>query len=1081
MNGELPRRGPLSWMARNPVAANLLMVFLMVGGLIVGSRVKQEVFPEMPPEYISVNVVYPGASPAEVEQGILMAVEEAVRGIEGVEKVSGTAVESAGRVLVEMLFDADRDRVLTDVQTAVARITTLPQDAERAVISMATNRREVISLVLYGDQEPEVLHQYAERARDALLASPRVTQIDVTGVPAREISVEVPQATLRAHGLTLEGIAMAVKQGALELPAGGVKTESGEILVRTNERRDFGSEFADLPVLTTPTGVRLHLGEIAEIRDGYADTDEEAHFNGKRAVLLRVYRVGDQTPVEVADVVKAYAKELRETLPAGMHVETWFDWSDIYRQRMGLLVRNAVLGLILVLVLLGLFIELKLAFWVTLGIPISFLGSLLLLPGLGVSINMLSMFAFIVTLGMVVDDAIIVGENIYHRRQQGMSHIEAAIKGAREVSVPVTFAILTTMTAFSPIMFVPGVVGTIFRVIPFIVISVLGISFVESLFVLPAHLGHDIKPPQRGLARVLYWLVWGLTSPLHFFFWLFERLRRVCSAGMEHVRHGPYRAFLAKCLEYRYLTLALGVAALMLTISLIAGGRIRTSHMPRVDSDRISASVTLPFGSPVEQTREVRDHLIASAREVLARYGTAEEPEQHSKGIYAVLGQLRTRRGHRGGAGAAGGGGHLTGVSVYLLPSDQRPFSARQFSEQWRATAGEIPGLENLIFDYTIGFSPGAAIDIELRHRDLDVLEQASSELAEVISTYANVWDVDDGFSEGKPQLDITIRPHAAALGLSASALGRQARSSFYGVEALRQQRGRDEVRVLVRLPERERSSEHDISSLVVRAPGGGEMLLTEAAEIDRGNAYTSISRNEGRRVVSVTADTDPGRVEDVLSSLREKSLPALVARYPGLSYSFEGEEREREEVWAALKSGFIVALLAIYALLAIPFKSYTQPLVVMSAIPFGLVGAVLGHWALGYDLSNISLMGIVALSGVVVNDSLVLIDANNRYRRRGLSAFDSILNAGVRRFRPIWLTSLPTFGGLTPMIYEPSEQARFLIPMAISLGFGVLFATVIVLVLVPAFSLVIEDIVQIFGGRTSQEAPVDATAPLPE
>lgn len=1052
--GDLPR-GPLSFMARNPVAANLLALTFLVGGALMGLRVKQEVFPEFEVDMVLIAVPYPGASPSEVEQGILLPIEEAIRGLDGIDRIVATASEGVGTVMVELLIGTDNNKAMTDIKAAVDRIVNFPQDAERPTVSLASNRREVINLVIYGDVEERVLRRLAEQARDDLLDSETISYVELAGVRPLEISVEVPRQALRTYDLTLDRIAQEIARAAVELPGGGVETPGGEVLFRMAERRDFGEEFADLTLLSTESGTEVKLGDVATIIDGFADTDEAARYFGKPAAMVKVFRVGDQTPIEVADEVKRYVEEHAAELPPGVGIAAWRDWSEIYRDRIDLLLRNARLGLVLVFLTLGLFLELRLAFWVTVGIPISFLGAILLMPALDVSVNMLSLFAFIVVLGMVVDDAIVVGENVYDLRRKGVPSVRAAILGVKQMAGPVTFAVLTTVAAFLPLAFIPGVLGKFFGVIPIIVISVLAISLVESLFILPAHLAHLKTPRRRGLRA-----------------WVHRQQQRFAH-GLEWFVRRTYAPVLAATLRHRYLTLAVGLAILIATIGFIRGGHIDIGFMPKVDSDIVTANAVLPFGSPIEQTKVIEQRLLAAGEQVLERHGG----RRITRGIYTQVGAPVEGGGARS-VSIAGGGSHLAGVQMYMVPSDQRDVTAAQVAREWREAVGDIPGLESLTFKYTTGPSGGAAVDVQLAHRDIQVLEEAAREVAAALGTFDGVRDIDDGFERGKPQLDFTVRPDARSLGLTAADIGRQVRSAFYGAEALRQQRGRDEVRVYVRLPESERTSEHDVEQLLVRTPAGGELPLFRAADVARGNAYTRIQRTDGSRVVNVTADVVEGvaNATKIRESLEVDVLPTIVKHYPGLTYSFEGEAREMRKAMSALKTGYLFALFLIYVLLAVPFRSYIQPLVVMTAIPFGIVGAVLGHIVMGFDLSLISMMGIIALSGVVVNDSLLLIDTTNEGQRvTGLSPLKAVYHAGVRRFRPILLTSLTTFFGLAPMIFEPSVQARFLIPMAISLGFGILFTTVIVLLLVPSLYLMTEDLKRLVGRGAAPEPPVRA------
>ena len=1064
--------GAIGWMAKNSVAANLLMLALVVGGLAIGQGIKQEVFPEFDMDWVTIMVPYPGASPSEVEQGIILALEEAVRPIDGVKQVMSSSRESHGSVYVELLGGADSQEVISDIKNAVDRIAFFPEDAERPAIGMMSNRREVISLALHGQHSADELKRQAELLRDALLQHEDITQVDVTGLPEREIAIEIPRSTLRAHGLTLDAVAQRVRASSRELPAGSMKTSGGEVLLRTDERRDVGSELADIPLIQTGQGVAVTLGELAEIRDDFADSDDSASFEGEPAVLVKAYRVGDETPVTVADGAREVMETFQAQLPPGMSLGVLNDRSEMYRQRIDLLMRNAYMGLMLVLLILGLFLEIRLAFWVTLGIPISFCGALLFMPFMGVSVNMISLFAFIVTLGMVVDDAIIVGENIYHFRQKGLPLLDAAVRGAREVAQPVCFSILTTMAAFSPMFFVPGFSGKLFGVIPAIVITVLGMSLVESLWVLPAHLAHQSEKPSGGILALVFTIMGVLAMIFRPVIWAFDQARGFFSGGLERFIEGPYGRLLRRVLRYRYMTVASGVVFLLLTFGWIGGGWIAFTFMPKIESDRVVAKATLPIGVPVERTQALEAKMVEAARATFAELGG----EEASRGIYTQLGKGIPTGGPVGMVRDQPGG-HLANVQVRLVSSGERDFTAQAFSDLWREKVGEVPGVETLTFASSMMQGGGATIHIRLSHEDVGTLERAASELADELRTYAGVTDIDAGFSPTKPRLNLKLTPEARSLDVTAQDLGRQVRSAFFGSEALRLQRGRDEVKVYVRLPESERESIHDLEAMMVRTPRGGEVPLGVAAEVSEGRADTFITRHNGKKVIDVTADIEAklASADQVMGKVISEKLPVLTARYPGLGWSLDGQKAEQQQTMKSLGFGFLLAMLVVYGLLAIPFKSYVQPLVVMSAIPFGMVGALIGHIFMGFNFSVISMMGIVAVSGVVVNDSLVLIDAANRYREQGASTFDAIHAASRRRFRPILLTSLTTFGGLLPMIFETSLQARFLIPMAISLGYGVLFATFIILLLVPAFYLIIEDGLYLVG--FNDEAPPMAGA----
>lgn len=1021
-------RGSIAWMANHSVAASLILWGCLAGGFIALLNIKQEVFPDIAPDTVSISVAYPGASPEEVENGIILAIEEAIRSLEGVEEVTSTAREGNGSVMVELLLGEDVNRLGQEIKSEVDRIVTFPEEAEEPEVRIDAHRRDVIEVVVYGDAPDTTLHQVAEQVRDWLLQSPDITQVDLEGTPPLEIGIEISQENLRRYQTTPEEIARTLANASIDLPGGGLKTDAGEILLRLKERRDYGRQFAEVPVVTTELGSQVLLKDIARIDDSFADTDRYSKFNGKRSVHLEVYRVGEETPMRVADAVHRLLEEYQPYLPPGIEASTHHDRSETYRQRVDLLVKNGVLGLVLVLVLLGVFLEARLAFWVMMGVPVSFMGSFLFLPAGDVTINMMSLFGFIIALGIVVDTNIVVGENIYYYHQEGLPFIEAAIRGTREVASPVIFSVLTNIVGFVPIYFIPGYVGKTFQMIPVVVCVVFVISLIESLYVLPSQLAHHQDRARKGIKR-----------------WLHGKQQAFSRRFLHWVRdyYGPALEY---ALRHRYITIAVGIGALALSLSYALSGRMGFQQFPIIESDYADAQVVLPYGSPVAKTEAIMDRLQAGAEKVIAESG-------HPELVVSITADIGMT------------GSHTGRMRVELAEPDIREaiMSTSEFAQRWRATVGEVPGVEYLRFASDSGGpgSWGRPLAVELSHRNIDMLEQASGELAEILATYPGVDDVDDGFQPGKEQLDFTLKPEGKSLGLTPRDVARQVRYAFYGAEVLRQQRGRNEIKVMVRLPEDERSSEHTIQSLMIRTPAGAYVPFREIAEINRGRAYTTIDRRNGRRVVEVSADITPrSRAGEVLTDLQENVLPEFLRERPGLSYSFEGHQAEIRESMGSLKVTFILALMAIYAMLAIPFRSYTQPLVVMLSIPFGIVGAFLGHLIMGYDLSIPSMFGIVALAGVVVNDALVMIDfANFREREEGLSHHDAIHSAAVQRFRPIMLTTLTTFGGLAPMIFETSRQAKFLIPMALSLGFGILFGTAVTLVIVPAMYLGIDDV----------------------
>jgi multidrug efflux pump subunit AcrB len=1051
------RRGPLAWFAANHVAANVLMIFILVSGALALAGAVIEVFPELDTDVVTVQVPYRGASPAEAEEGVCVRVEEAIASIEGIKRIRSTAQENMGMVTAELEEDADDRKVLDDIKAAVDRIETFPVETEKPVVAEGDTRFRVITVVLHGDATEKTLKALAERVRDELTAQEGVSQVEIAGVRNYEISIEVSEEALRRYGLSFEHVANAVGASSLDLPGGAVKTRGGEILLRTKGQLYRGSEFEDIVVVTRSDGTRVYLSDVATVIDGFEDTDTATSFDGTRAALIQVYRVGSEGALEVAEVTKRYLAGLERDLPTGVFVDTWDDDSIILKQRIGLLLRNARLGLIFVFACLALFLNLRLAFWTTMGIPISFLGGLWLVPQFDVTINMISLFAFIVVLGIVVDDAIVVGENVYNYLEQGIKPLDAAIRGVREMAMPVTFAIITTVAAFAPLLFVAGRMGKIMEQIPIVVIAVLLMSLVEALLILPAHLS--------GSGRIFNRIFGPILGPI-------ERVQAKVQAGLQWFIRVAYRKSLDFALEWRYLTVAVALVFLLVSASLVAGGFLKFSLMPKVDADNMVALLTMPQGTPVEQTEAVLDRIGNAAVELAREYdeGNPEAAPSIVKHISSTVGQHPTGGGHgpMASRNMLESSAHLGEVNVELLGSEERSVGSSELVARWREIVGEVPGAVSLVFKSNL-FSAGDPISVQLAHRDFDTLLVAVDRLKGIITEYPGTKDVADSFLPGKKELKLSLTPEGRAAGLTLADLARQVRAGFYGQEVQRIQRGRDDIRVMVRYPEEERRSLGDIEAMRVRLPNGSEVPFTTVASVEEGRGYAVINRTDRRRVVTITADVDEdvANANEINAELRREVLPALVEEMPGLTFDFEGEQREQSESLGSLRTNFLVAQLAIFALLAIPFRSYSQPLIIMSAIPFGLVGAIFGHVVMGLNLTMLSMFGMVALTGVVVNDSLILIDLINRMRREGASADQAIIEAGERRFRPIMLTTATTFLGLSPMIFETSLQARFLIPMAVSLGYGIVFATAITLILVPALYRILEDLKSAFGAAS--------------
>lgn len=1004
----------VEWMTRNHVAANLVMFTFLIGGVVSAFTIKQEVFPSFQLDIVEIRFSYPGASPEEVEEGIILAVEEEVRPLEVVERITSTAGEGSAEIDVELLEGVNPDRALQEIKNAVDRVSSIPDEVERPRVALALEQRSVFWMVVYGPYDERQIYQLAERVRRDLTALPEVTQVEVRTQRDPEIHVEVDQSTLRALGLTLGDVARTIRESARDVPAGGVRTAAGEVLLRTRERRDFASEYGDIVVVSTGSGADVRLSDIAVIRDGFEDRAAQNKFNGGRGIFLSVMATGEQKPLEIARAVNAYVEQFNADMPedAGIHVMR--DRAAQYRDRLNLLTRNGILGFGLVLCVLGVFLAPRLAFWVAVGIPTTIAGSLFILPALDASINMVSLFAYIITLGIVVDDAVIVGENVFHKIQQGKRRVEAAVEGSREMIVPIIFAVSTNIIAFIPLMYVPGENGRFFAPLPAVVIAVFLISLVEALFILPAHLAAGGETGNRGLMAAL------------------SRLQRRASSRFETFTEAVVLPLLRQCVRHRLLAASVLFGGMLVVYAWYFSGRINYSFNPVITGLRVDAEVQTPVGSAFEDTVRIADHVEQAALR------TGEKLGGGSKVINGVQNAIGRR------------GENWADVNVYLVEPEQRSFSEEEFAEEWRSQIGDVPGMKSLYFEWEEGPGSGAGMTVELSHPDRATLERAATALADQLATFSGVSDIKDGYSAGKAQVDVELTPEGRSLGLTPEYVGRQVRQAFYGAEALRFQRGRNEIKVMVRLPLEERRSLANVENLIIRTPDGGEAPLSQVAYLRSGTAYTEINRVDGQRVLNVSCNLDPDVIHsgELRHALVTNVLPELADQYQDLSYRFGGRQREEARAMDRLRIGLGVSLTVIFALLAALFRSYLQALFVMLVIPFGVAAALLGHVLLGYDLSIVSVFGMIALCGLVVNGGLVLNREKNRLLEEGMPIQEAVIAAAHRRFRPILLTSLTTFAGLTPMIFETSSQARFLVPMAIALGFGTLLTAPVILIL---------------------------------
>ena len=1050
----------IRWFILNTVAANLLMVFIIIAGIFTLSRLRMEVFPDITIPIINVSVVYPGASPEDIEESICVKVEEQVQGINGLKRITSSSNEGYGSINIEVENGYDIDEVKDEVKSQVDAITSFPDDAEKPTIRSFDGQPEVITIAVHGHVDEASLLDIAEKVRDEVSELPNITQTRL-GKKPREISIEISENTLQKYGISFDYVANKIRTSSMDVPGGAIETYDGEILIRSKGQAYTGEEFGIIPVLSLADGSTVFLRDIAEIVDGFQDVEYDIKFNSEPALLIRVYRTGEQNALDIADAVHGYIKKKNPVMPPGVSLTTMKDESVILRGRIELLTENAYLGLGLVLIVLALFLKPKLAAWVSLGIPISFMGGFWLLPLFDVSINMISLFTFILVLGIVVDDAIVVGENIHIYLKRGLSGVDAALEGAYQVAKPVIFAVLTTMVTFSPMILVEGALGKIWKIIPVVTILVLMFSLIESLTILPAHLAHMKINEAKKKNRFSRW--WSdIQMGIHN--WLQGFIKN------------KYTPVLELALKNRGNTVAIAISIFILTVGLVASGFIRFNFFPPLEADIVIAGVEYPEGTPVSLTKVGLDQIEKSAYKLKDSLEVLYPKNKIFINMVSTAGDQPIKTQSARGPGnldATFFGSHLAECVIELAPGEERPISTVEISKIWRELTGPIPGVKQVTFDSDL-FTTGAPIEIQLSSVNREDLKAVTNSLKDKLQTYAGVFDIKDSFSAGKDEIKLNLLPEAQNYGITMASLARQVRQAFYGDEVQRVQRGRDEVKVFLRYPKDERVSLNNLEQMNVRVGNNVEVPLGQVAQGELSSGYSTITRTDRKRSISITADVDlsEANANEILAKFESEHIVPILLDYPSVNYSFEGEQREQRDTLSSLFKNFALALFVVYVLLAVPFKSYLQPLIIMSAIPFGFTGAVIGHIIMGMNLAVLSIIGIVALSGVVVNDSLVMVDFINRYKRDdGKTSLEAALAAGPRRFRPILLTSITTFVGLFPLLIEKSVQAQFLIPMAISLAYGVLFATLITLILVPTSYLIIEDIKDFFGRLANKNA----------
>ncbi len=1020
------QKGIIAWFARNSVAANLLMWVLIIGGLFGTVIINKQIFPTFELNFLNISVAYPGAAPQEIEEGINIKIEESIQDINGIEKVTSVASEGMGSVTVEVEDGYDPQNVLDEVKLRIDAISTFPDNIEKPTINRIEPENNVIWVSVYGDMSLHDMKELAKSIREDITALPAVTRAKVTGVRDYEIGIELSEDKLREYGLTFSQVAQAVQSSSIDLPGGSIRAEDGDILLRTKGQAYTGDDFSKIVVSTRSDGSRITLPQVATIKDGFEERLEYTRFNGKPAAIIEVTSVDDQNALAISEQVKDYIEERRLTLPTSAKLDTWGDLTHYLKGRLNMMLSNMFYGALLVFIILALFLELKLAFWVMMGLPVCFLGAVLLMPlePFSLSINLLTLFAFILVLGIVVDDAIVIGESAFTEIEKNGHSLDNVVRGAKNVAMPATFGVLTTIAAFMPMLMVSGPQGVIWKSIGIIVILCMLFSLVESKLILPAHLAR-LRLPAPNVKK----------GP-------FARFKASFNEKFQHFIHHKYRHFLMACIRQRYNVVALFIGVLILSIALVISGKVRWVFFPDIPSDFIQVQLEMDEGSSENNTlkvlQQVETALFAMNDKMIADNG------------YPVVKHSFINMSSRTSAF----------IFAELTKGEEREVDGVAIAEAWRSQLPELIAVKKLNINARTN-EGGGDISFRLTSGDLDQLAKAADELKQKLGTYEGVYDIADNFSTGSHEISLKIRPEAEAMGLTLSDLAQQVRYGFYGYEAQRILRNKEEIKVMVRYPLEQRRTIGHLENMLIRTPQATSVPFSTVAEIEYGDSYSSITRVDGRRAISISANVNKSRVEPskVVKEIQEDFLPYLEQKYPSMTVSLDGESADEQDALVSLLQGFFFALFTIYALMAIPLKSYSQPLIIMSVIPFGMIGALFGHFILGLSMSILSLCGIIALAGVVVNDSLILVDFVNRARAEGQSIAHAAVNSGCYRFRAIILTSLTTFVGLIPIILEKSLQAQIVIPMATSLAFGILFSTLVTLILVPLLYIILDDI----------------------
>ena len=1036
--------GPIAYMASNGVASNLLMFGILAVGLVSLTGLEQEGWPTVPFNQFEISVPFPGATPDEVEEAIVVKIEDQVRGMADVKTVRSIAAPGMASVRVEVGSGTDMGAKKEEIESAVARIQTFPGGAERPQIREMTNEQSMMRLVLYGDVPERSLKELAYRIEDDLAALPNVSRVAISGVRNYEISIEVPLERLRALGLTLTDIAGTIRRGSLDLSAGSIDTEQSQVRIRTLGQSYDQQDFEEIVILGSYDGTVVRLGDIAEVRDGFEDTGLLLRHEGHPALFVEVSRADGEKVMDVARAVRNYvADELTPSLPDGVGISLWNDDSSAFVERAALLLKNGALGLLLVLIALGLFLQLRLAFWVAVGLGVSGIGALAAMLVFDIPLHAVSLFSFVLAIGIVVDDAIVVSEHIHLERKRGTPGVVAAIRGARRIRVPLIFAVLTTIVAFIPLLFIPAGFGEVWKALPIIVIAMLLFSLAESLLVLPNHLSHHLHGPD-----------WVPGTRLERFV---ARIQNRVDSLLNRFVQGPLDRGIQFATDWPGVTVSGAVALLVLSVSLLPAGIVPATFTTEVEGDFAIATLEMPEGTTARQTYAVAQELESAGRRAMERLseGRPADAPPLLSGVTVVVGQRsRVETGGLTPAPTLNPEANVATIEFKLLSAQQRRITAGEVVQAWREEVGVLPQARAITFISEL-YTLGNPVEAGLSHPDPERLTAIANSIVTGLGGVGGVFDIRSDHTPGIPEVQVEILPEARTLGLTLDDLAWQTRAAFFGAEAVRLQRGREEVRAYVRLPEEQRNSITDIENYRLRTPAGADVPVSRVAALSSGTSPPSIRRQDGQRVVTVSADVDPAVISAAAANdiLENTILAELIDEDPELTYTFGGEQQQQLDSLGGLYRGFVIALLLIFALLAIPLRSYTRPFIVMAIIPFGFVGVILGHWVLGVAVSAESFVGIFGLAGVVVNDSLVMIDFTDQKLRDGLPVRTAIIEGAKGRFRPIMLTSLTTFLGFTPLILEDAIQAQFFVPFSASIGCGIVFTTAIIMFLVPALS----------------------------